>query len=633
MSEARSIDQRWDTRAAPRHGLFELEMRALVLCITAAATQAFLHAPRRTIRRPTIRATASDDDEGFSIAGDEEEVSLDLVDLLRAPPDAAPNRNRSVDYFGESTSEQDQEWSEEAADLGATGESLEEALAALGGSRPADASAKVFCSRSLNLRGISVIGYDMDYTIVHYKWREWELLAYECTKRVLEEIGFPVADLEFDKDLACRGLVIDKDRGNFLKIDRHGFVRRAMHGDKRLEGSELDALYGRTQVDLRSNRFSFLNTLFSVSEGVMYAQLVSKLDSGALVRDASPPFDASRVANYADLHRAVTKALGRAHGGGGGTPFGIKEAVVRDPAKYTQRDPDLLRATLGDQRTAGKKLALITNSDWWYSNTMMTFVCGGDDWRDLFDVVIVSARKPSFFTTEKLPCYEVVTGAAETTDAAPLLREARTMAVGRVYCGGSARLVEKLFNVQEDELLYVGDHIFMDANAVKASMRWRTALVVQELEAEIEAARRERAAGERIDDMLRRKDDLSEHFNGLKASLARYADGAGAPSPPHAVDDASAALARDRARVLLGAMKDLDGELAPYLYDEGHTFNKHWGYLTRASHNDKSHLQRQIEKYADIYCAKVTDLYKYTPYHYFRAAPQILAHESDHAHD
>ena len=303
MSEARSIDQR-DTRAAPRHGLFELEMRALVLCITAAATQAFLHAPRRTIRRQTIRATASDDDEGFSIAGDEEEVSLDLVDLLRAPPDAAPNRNRSVDYFGESTSEQDQEWSEEAADLAATGESLEDALAALGGARPADASAKVFCSRSLNLRGISVIGYDMDYTIVHYKWREWELLAYECTKRVLEEIGFPVADLEFDKDLACRGLVIDKDRGNFLKIDRHGFVRRAMHGDARLEGNELDALYGRTQVDLRSNRFSFLNTLFSVSEGVMYAQLVSKLDSGALVRDASPPFDASRVANYADLHRA-----------------------------------------------------------------------------------------------------------------------------------------------------------------------------------------------------------------------------------------------------------------------------------------------------------------------------------------
>ena len=126
--------------------------------------------------------------------------------------------------------------------------------------------------------------------------------------------------------------------------------------------------------------------------------------------------------------------------------------------------------------------------------------------------------------------------------------------------------------------------------------------------------------------MLRRKDDLSELFNGLKASLARYADGAGAPSPPHAVDAASAALARDRARVLLGAMKDLDGELAPYLYDEGHTFNKHWGYLTRAGHDDKSHIARQIEKYADVYCAKVTNLDAYTPFHHFRAAPVDLAH-------
>ena len=141
-------------------------------------------------------------------------------------------------------------------------------------------------------------------------------MAYECTKDVLAQLGFPVADLTFDDpDLACRGLVIDTERGNFLKIDRHGFVRRAMHGSVRLNASEIDVLYGRSQISLRDRRFSFLNTLFSVSEGVLYSQLVSKLDSGALVRDSSPPFDASRVAKYADLHRAVTKALSRAHGG------------------------------------------------------------------------------------------------------------------------------------------------------------------------------------------------------------------------------------------------------------------------------------------------------------------------------
>ena len=227
----------------------------------------------------------------------------------------------------------------------------------------------------------------------------------------------------------------------------------------------MEELYGRKLVDLRDRRFSFLNTLFSVSEGVLYSQLVSKLDSGALVRDASPPFDASKVSNYADLYRAVSSALARAHGGKA-SPSEIKEAVFADPARYTQREPEKLRRMLADQRRSGKKLALITNSDWWYTDTMMRFVCGDDlepsgaDWRDLFDVVVCSARKPAFFTTEKLPFYELAldeVGSRErVAGSAPLLREAKQMRCGRVYCGGSARLVEKLFNSKEDELLYVG---------------------------------------------------------------------------------------------------------------------------------------------------------------------------------
>ena len=166
---------------------------------------------------------------------------------------------------------------------------------------------------------------------------------------MLARLGFPVGNLRFDDhDLACRGLVVDRERGNFLKIDRHGFVRRAMHGGARLAPAEIATLYGRAVIDLRDDRFSFLNTLFSVSEGVLYSQLVSKLDSGALVRESVEPFDASRVATYADLHRAVTSALARAHGGKA-QPSAIKEAVFRDPARYTQREPELLRRMLADQ--------------------------------------------------------------------------------------------------------------------------------------------------------------------------------------------------------------------------------------------------------------------------------------------
>lgn len=42
--------------------------------------------------------------------------------------------------------------------------------------------------------------------------------------------------------------------------------------------------------------------------------------------------------------------------------------------------------------------------------------------------------------------------------------------------------------------------------------------------------------------------------------------------------------------------------------------------------NDKSQLQRQIEKYADIYTSRVSNFLRYTPYCYFRSKGQSLTH-------
>jgi hypothetical protein len=47
-----------------------------------------------------------------------------------------------------------------------------------------------------------------------------------------------------------------------------------MHGTRLLSWSELRETYGRELVNLRNEgRYSFLNTLFSVSEAVMYMQV------------------------------------------------------------------------------------------------------------------------------------------------------------------------------------------------------------------------------------------------------------------------------------------------------------------------------------------------------------------------
>lgn len=56
-------------------------------------------------------------------------------------------------------------------------------------------------------------------------------------------------------------------------------VKRGMHGTRMMSWQEIREQYGREVVNLRNEgRWVFLNTLFSVSEAVMYMQLVDRLD-------------------------------------------------------------------------------------------------------------------------------------------------------------------------------------------------------------------------------------------------------------------------------------------------------------------------------------------------------------------
>jgi hypothetical protein len=60
---------------------------------------------------------------------------------------------------------------------------------------PAQPQRAVFCSRTVNMRSIRCIGYDMDYTLIHYKVVEWEGRAYMYAKENLAKVRSPVDDL------------------------------------------------------------------------------------------------------------------------------------------------------------------------------------------------------------------------------------------------------------------------------------------------------------------------------------------------------------------------------------------------------------------------------------------------------
>eukprot|EP01025_Chloroclados_australasicus_P044344 TRINITY_DN4805_c0_g1_i1.p1 TRINITY_DN4805_c0_g1~~TRINITY_DN4805_c0_g1_i1.p1 ORF type:complete len:679 (+),score=92.88 TRINITY_DN4805_c0_g1_i1:39-2039(+) len=468
----------------------------------------------------------------------------------------------------------------------------------------------VFCSRTLNLRSIKAIGFDMDYTLIHYDVNAWEGRAYEYGLESLHQQGIPVDGLKFDADLVIRGLIVDKELGNLIKVDRFGLVKRGMHGTRMMTPAEIREVYGREYVHLRNEeRYTFLNTLFSVSEACLFAQMVDRLDQGLIPMHVG-------AHSYQALCKMVAKALYRTHVEGR-----LKEEIIQDPQKYVELEPENAH-TLLDMREAGKKLLLITNSDYDYTNKMMKYCYNPflppdmKSWREMFDMVIILARKPDFFR-HNMSLYEIV-----TEDG--LMRPAYNARQGGLYCGGSAQMVEKALEIEGDDILYVGDHIYSDVALSKLNFRWRTALVLRELELEVDALARGRATRDALKTLLAKKDLVGDLFNQLRLARQRCINGR-CDEYRECFEDEEA-INEDLAQVLK-IMEKLDEAIVPMIEKDGKYFNQRWGYLSRAGVNDKSQIIRQIEKYADIYTSRVSNFLRFTPFAYFRSPAQSMAHD------
>lgn len=69
---------------------------------------------------------------------------------------------------------------------------------------------------------------------------------------------------------------------------------------------------------------------------------------------------------------------------------------MKDISAYLERAPKLV-GYLENLRKNGKKTFLLTNSTLPFIAKGMSYLTSSDDWMDLFDCVIVSARKPEFY--------------------------------------------------------------------------------------------------------------------------------------------------------------------------------------------------------------------------------------------
>jgi hypothetical protein len=76
-----------------------------------------------------------------------------------------------------------------------------------------------------------------------------------------------------------------------------------------------------------------------------------------------------------------------------------------------------------------------------------------------------------------------------------------------------------------------------------------------------------------------------------------------------------------------GRLSEVDQAVSPLAEAAATVPHPRWGAIMRAG-IDKSHIARQIERYADIYLSRVSNFLWATPSAYFRSPKSSLPHDT-----
>jgi len=476
-------------------------------------------------------------------------------------------------------------------------------------------SNRVYCNRNLKMGTIETVGFDMDYTLARYRQETIDALSLELTTaKMVENLGYPeeIKSLDYDPQLAIRGLVVDTKFGNVLKMDRHAHVGRAYHGFRRLSDEERRSHYRDRRIRLHLPRYAWVDTLFALPEAVAYMTLVDYFD-----RKGHGP-------SYEQLYADIRKSIDMAHADGS-----LKTIIKANLSEYFARD-EKLAETLHKLRSSGKKIFLLTNSYYTYTNAVMSFLLDGmraayPTWRNYFDVKIVGGQKPAFFN-DRNPFLEVDEDTGEATDA-----KVTGLSRSKVYQGGNIFDFERMTGMKGDNVLYVGDHIYGDILRLKKSHVWRTAMVVQELELENRTGER---LAERIKDLGlldRRRRNLDSEIDYqvlLLKSLQRFADECSEQGNDavRARVDRHAREAKEELDRLRNRMRVIAEDVDSLEQSIDRAYNPYWGASFREG-NENSRFGEQVSDYADLYTSRVSNFLHYSPLRYFRAPRRQMPHE------
>ncbi|XP_025263980.1 cytosolic purine 5'-nucleotidase isoform X2 [Camponotus floridanus] len=463
------------------------------------------------------------------------------------------------------------------------------------------ASQRIFVNRSLHLENIKFYGFDMDYTLAEYKSPQYEQLGFNLLKDRLVSLGYPqeIKAFEYDPSFPVRGLWFDTLYGNLLKVDAYGNILVCVHGFEFLKHSQVYELYPNKFLQLDESRVYVLNTLFNLPETYLLACLIDFFtNSPQFSREKTGVKEGELTMSFKSIFQDVRNAVDWIHLHGN-----LKTKTIENLDEYVKKD-ERLPMFLARIRESGAKVFLLTNSDYVFTDKIMTYLFDFPhgarpdephrDWKTYFDAIVVDARKPLFFGEGTiLRQVDTRTGALKLgTHKGPLH-------TGEVYSGGSCDVFTEFIGAKGKDVLYVGDHIFGDILKSKKIRGWRTFLIVPELVQELHVWTDKCqlfAELQSLDVML------GEMYKNLDSSTKEKPD-----------------ISKLRASIR----------------DVTHKMDLAYGMMGSLfrSGSRQTFFSSQVVRYADLYAATFLNLIYYPFSYMFRAPAMLMPHESTVAHE
>ncbi|KAK6645083.1 hypothetical protein RUM43_001359 [Polyplax serrata] len=353
----------------------------------------------------------------------------------------------------------------------------------------------VFACNELFLGEISVYGFDYDYTLACYKpsmdllifnlgkealvkkfmvWRrDIDNHSYPCQIKLNNFYPKDILELEYNPDFTIRGLHYDIEKGLFMKLDSFLQIQlgTVYKGLTPVSDEKVIELYKNKVIPIayveakgkfgqgRSKLYQ-LADLFSRPEMSLLCCIIDYLNKAKF--DYHPEI----------VFRDVRSAIGSIH------PV-MHNEVMENTKKYLEENPNM-RKLITKLKSADKKLFLITNSPYHFVNKGLNLIVG-EDWNDFFDIVIVQARKPKFFTDESTPI-RIFDKNLNTQ----LWDRVSKLEKGTIYCEGTMKQLKEITGWVGSEVLYFGDHPYSDLADVTLEHGWRTGAIIHELTHEID---------------------------------------------------------------------------------------------------------------------------------------------------